>query len=73
MYNYYQYGGMHLFWWVIWGIMLFWIFATPYDIPGQRTKRDTPLYILQKRLAIGEITLNEYHALKAELLKEMKT
>jgi putative membrane protein len=52
--------GMHLAWWLIWGIMLFWIFATPYNIPGQRMKKDSPLYILQKRFAAGHITNEEY-------------
>jgi putative membrane protein len=36
--------------------MLFWIFATPYDIPGQRKKRDSLLDILQKRFAAGDIS-----------------
>jgi putative membrane protein len=58
-YNNY-YWGMHFGWWLIWVIMLFWIFATPYDIPGQRRKRDTPLEILQKRFAAGQITNDEY-------------
>ncbi len=52
--------GMHLVWWLIWGTLLFWIFATPYNIPGQRNKKDSPLYILQKRLASGHITNEEY-------------
>lgn len=52
--------GMHLVWWLIWGTMLFWIFATPYNMPGQRMKKDAPLYILQKRFAAGLITNEEY-------------
>ncbi len=52
--------GMHLIWWLIWGAMLFWIFATPYNMPGQRMKKDSPLYILQKRFAAGHITNEEY-------------
>ncbi len=54
------YWGMHFVWWFIWVILLFWIFATPYDIPGQRTKKDSPLDILQKRFASGRITNDEY-------------
>ncbi|WP_224746406.1 SHOCT domain-containing protein [Mucilaginibacter glaciei] len=41
-------------------IMLVLIFATPYDIPGQRRRKDTPLNGLQKRFAAGEITTEEY-------------
>ncbi len=52
--------GMHLVWWFIWLILLFWIFATPYDVPGQRKKKDSPLDILKRRLASGEITTEEY-------------
>lgn len=55
---------MHLIWWFAWFILLLWIFATPYDIPGQRKKKDSPLDILQKRLASGKITNEEYHEKK---------
>ncbi len=60
----YHFGGMHFGWWFIWGIMLFWIFATPYDIPGQRRKKDSTLDILQKRFASGQITNEEYQEKK---------
>lgn len=55
-----SYWGMNLIWWFIWIILLIWIFITPYDIPGQRRKKDSPLDILQKRFASGEITKEEY-------------
>jgi len=55
-----NYWGMNLIWWIIWMIMIFWIFATPYNIPGQRTRKDSPLDILQKRFASGQITNDEY-------------
>jgi putative membrane protein len=65
MYYYnYQFWGMHLIWWFIWCIFLFWIFALPYDIPGQRAKKNTPLDILKKRYASGEITKEEYQEKK---------
>jgi putative membrane protein len=41
-------------------IFIFWIFATPYNIPGQRAKKDTPLDILNKRFASGQIDKEEY-------------
>lgn len=63
-YNNYHFVGMHLVWWFIWGIFLFWIFATPYDIPGQRRKNDTPLDILKKRFASGQINNEEYQEKK---------
>jgi putative membrane protein len=51
---------MSLIWWILWVILLFWIFATPYNIPGQRTKKDTPLEVLKKRFASGQIDDEEY-------------
>ena len=63
-YDSYLFGGMHLFWWIIWVFLFFWIFATPYEIPGQRTKKDSPLYLLKKRFASGQINNEEYQAKK---------
>ena len=60
MHNGHHYWGMHLVWWVFWVILILWIFATPYNIPGQRTKNDSPLDILKKRFAKGEITKEEF-------------
>ena len=64
MYNGYNFGGMHFIWWFVWAILLFWIFATPYNIPGQRSKKDSPLDILKKRFASGSITTEEYNERK---------
>jgi putative membrane protein len=63
-YDNYHFWGMHFGWWFVWGILLFWIFATPYDIPGQRTKNNSPLDILKRRLANGEIKTDEYYEKK---------
>jgi putative membrane protein len=54
------YWGMNWIWWGLWILALFWIYATPYSIPGQRFKRETALDILKKRLALNEISLEEY-------------
>ena len=69
MYVGYQYGGMHFFWWILWAIMLFWIFVVPYNIPGQRMPKDSPLDILKKRYASGEINKVQYDELKSVLEK----
>jgi putative membrane protein len=66
----YHFWGMHFFWWVFWVIILIWIFATPWDIPGQRTKRESPLGILKKRFAKGEISKEEFEEMKKTLEKE---
>jgi len=64
---------MNMIWWVIWIIMIFWIFATPYNIPGQRMKNDSPFDILRKRFAAGEITNDEYQEKKKILENDMPT
>ena len=69
LYEGYHFWGMHLIWWVIWLFLLFWIFAMPYNIPGQRMMKDSPLDILQKRFALGEITNEEYQEKKKILEK----
>ena len=56
--------GMHWVWWIVWIFLLFWIFALPYNVPGQRMKRDSPLDILKRRLASGDITSEEYNEMK---------
>ena len=71
MFYNYSYGGMHLIWWIIWIFLLFWIFALPYNIPGQRMKKDSPLDILQRRLASGEITNEEYQEKKKILENDL--
>ncbi len=66
-YDGYHFGGMHLIWWFLWLVFLFWVFATPYDIPGQKKRKDSPLDILQKRYASGQITTEEYNERKKYL------
>ena len=60
IYNGYNFGGMNFIWWIIWMGLLFWIFFTPWNIPGERRKKDSPLDILQRRFASGEITKEQY-------------
>ncbi len=64
MINNTYYWGMNFIWWFIWIILLLWIFALPYNIPGQRNRKDSPLDILQKRFASGEISTDEYNEKK---------
>jgi len=65
------YWGMHFVWWLVWVSLLFWIFVTPYDIPGQRRKKDSPLDILKQRFATGSLTNEEYQAKKKILDSDM--
>jgi putative membrane protein len=70
MYDGYHFWGMHLIWWALWIIFLIWIFATPFDVPGLKKKKNSPLYILQQRFAAGKISKEEYHEQKAFLEHE---
>jgi putative membrane protein len=69
LYDGYHFWGMHLIWWFIWVSLIFWIFATPYPIPYERRRKDSPLDILQKRFASGQITKEVYEEHKAILNK----
>lgn len=69
MYNGHHFGGMHFFWWIIWIIVLIWVFASPYNFLGHRTKNETSLDILKKRFAKGEITKEEFEE-KKKFLEE---
>jgi putative membrane protein len=68
LYNNY-YWAVDLIWWVILLVLLFWIVTTPYDVPGQRYKKDSPLDILRRRFASGQIT-NEEYLVKKKILEQ---
>ena len=72
MFHLYEGGhfwGMHWIWWILWIIILFWIFALPYDVPGQKKSKNSPLEILKKRYAAGEISSEEFEERKRLLEK----
>ena len=68
---YNNFWGMNLIWWAIWIFLLFWIFVTPYDIPGHRRRRGTALDILQKRFAAGKISNEEYMEKKQIIVNDL--
>ena len=69
MMNYHNgnFFGMHFIWWIIWTIVLFWIFAIPYNLPYQRSAKENPMNILKRRYAKGEITKEEFEDAKKTL------
>jgi putative membrane protein len=66
-------GGMHLLWWLFWIAVvaaLVWVIrARPREPrPGEpAAPRETPLEVLQRRLASGDCTPEEYERRKALL------
>ncbi len=73
MYEGYHLWGMHLIWWFIWIVFIIWIFATPWDVPGQKKKKDSPLDILQRRFASNQITKEDYLERKKILENDIAT
>ncbi|MEP7231983.1 MAG: SHOCT domain-containing protein [Ginsengibacter sp.] len=73
MYEGYHFGGMHLIWWFIWIGFIIWIFATPWNVPGQQKKKESPLDILQRRFASNQITKEDYQERKKILENDIVT
>jgi len=74
MFQYYDNGlfGMHMLWWFFWILLLvsFFSFVTPVPRKKARLNRLTPLDILQRRYAAGEITTEDYEERKARLERD---
>jgi putative membrane protein len=65
-YDGWGFWGMHFFWWLFWIALIVVFFALIEPVPRGR-RRETPLEILQRRYAAGEITEKEYEERKARL------
>ena len=61
--------GMHALWWLFWIVVLVLFFSvlTPVHRNEARRQRQTPLEILQRRYATGEISTQEYEERNAKL------
>jgi putative membrane protein len=58
--------GMHVFWWLFWIAVIVVMFA-PFTPVSRYRRRETPLELLQRRYAAGEISTEEYEERKAKL------
>ncbi len=65
--------GMHGFWWLFWLVLLAVFFGLVMLTPAtkERFRRETPLEILQRRYAAGEISSEEYEERRAKLKRDM--
>jgi putative membrane protein len=73
---YHYYWGMYSLWWIFW--IVIWILFFLFLISGRRTwathrPLETPMQILQRRYAAGEITNEEYEERRAKLLRDANT
>ena len=70
----YSMGGMHGLWWLFWmgliGVLVFYRWGSPND--KHRPLRESPLDVLKRRLASGEIEPEQYEQRKALLDRDAK-
>ena len=68
-----QYGhhfwGMHWLWWIFWIVIILWIFIGPKPYILKNDKKETPLDILKRRYANGDISKEEFEERKKTLNK----
>lgn len=69
------YFGMHFVWWIFWLILWgsFFSFLTPVKRSHMKKLREMPLDILHRRLASGEITVQEYENTKSILERNTRS
>lgn len=70
MYDGWWFFGMHMFWWLFWILLLALFFWWLRPGPRVEARRETPLEILQRRYAAGEIPTDEYEERKARLERD---
>lgn len=66
-YDGWGFWGMHFFWWLFWIIGIVALFSLFAPVPRSQRHQATPLEILQRRYAAGDITSEDYEERKAKL------
>ena len=64
-----SFWGMHFLWWLFWIAIIATFFSLVRPVP-RREVRETPLEILKRRYAAGEITSVEYDERKTRLERD---
>lgn len=70
-YGEWGFWGMHIFWWLFWIVVIVVMFS-PLTPVSRRRRRETPLEMLQRRYAAGQISTEEYEERKAKLEHDAK-
>ncbi len=65
------YWGMHMFWWIVWIVLIAYIFFTPRG--PKRSSKKILLRTLRKTYAEGKISTQEYEERKKVLLSEFES
>jgi len=61
-----HFWGMHFVWWIVWiviGVFFFLFYSSLFQV----AKKESPLEVLKRRFAKGEITKEEYEEAKKVL------
>ena len=68
-------GGMHGLWWIFWVVLIAAFVFYGWGRPSEhrRRPRETPQEVLQRRLASGEVSPEEYEKRKALLDRDTGT
>ena len=67
----YGFFGMHLVWWIFWFVAITALFSLATPVPkGKARASETPLNILQRRYARGEIDSAQYEERKTQLTRD---
>ena len=64
--------GMHWGWWIVWIAVVVVLVALLMRNGASRGRRDTPLDILERRYANGEISTEDYEERKERLLRDQR-
>lgn len=61
--------GMHLIWWFFW-IMMIGLLFSPITPVSVSRRRESPLEVLQRRYASGEVSTEEYEERKTRIERD---
>lgn len=67
-YGEWGFWGMHVFWWLFWVAVIVVLFL-PLTPVSRGRRRETPLEVLQRRYAAGDISTEEYEERKIKLIE----